>query len=80
MAFYNKKTTQNNSMKRTVFNNIHESSPNPIRTYYTFLNLDGKDHYFEYQGKFRVEAEAHFREEARLHGAKYNGNLYTLKN
>jgi hypothetical protein len=76
MAFQKRKE----SMTRTVFNNIHESNPNPIRTYYAFLEIGGKDHYAEYVGKFRVEALADFHEQARLNGGKFNGKIYALKN
>lgn len=78
MAYYAKKKKE--SMIRTVFNNLHEGTTNPIKTYYTFYELNGKQVYDEYQGKFRSEAIAFFESEANSFGGKFNGKLYTLKN
>jgi hypothetical protein len=77
MAYFNKKKDH---LKQTVFSNVHESNPNPVKTYYAFLEIGGKNHYAEYVGKFRVEALADFQEQARLHNGKFNGKIYALKN
>lgn len=65
--------------ERRVINNLHVGTVSPFKTYYTFLEIGGKDHYAEYVGKFRVEAKADFEEQARLHNGKFNGKLYVLK-
>lgn len=69
----------NKGMVRTVHSNTHEADFNPNRKFYGFINIEGKDNYFEYDGKFISEAASHFEEQARLKFGKFNGKVYSFK-
>lgn len=78
MAFYKK--NKKDSMIRTIFSNTFEPPyVNSVKKFYSFIEIGGKDHYFEYEGKFRSEAEAHFLEQARLNGGKFT-TVHAFKN
>ncbi|MFO1442976.1 hypothetical protein KDN24_07060 [Bacillus sp. Bva_UNVM-123] len=69
----------NKGLVRTIFNNTYEASFNPYRKFYSFISIEGKDHYFEYDGKFISEARTHFEEQTRLNSGKFNGKVYSFE-
>lgn len=80
MAYYNKpKRISNDSMKQTVFSNIHEGRVNPLKKYYTFVEVDGTEKLYIHECKFRSEAISHFESEARKDHGKLKGFIGVLK-
>ncbi|RYI30467.1 hypothetical protein EVU96_08625 [Bacillus infantis] len=60
------RSSYNQQMKRTVFNNIHEATFSPERNYYGVVEIDGTNYLLEHKSKFRNEAVSYFEEAARL--------------
>lgn len=60
------RSSYNQQMKRTVFNNIHEATFSPEKRFYGVIDVDGTNFVYQYQTKFRNEAVSYFEEAARL--------------
>lgn len=52
-------------------NMTHDAPFNPFKNYYGIVEHEGSEKVFEYEGKFRSEAEAYFQEKARLLSGKF---------
>jgi curved DNA-binding protein CbpA len=64
---------------RTIYNNIHEGKTNPFRKYYAFIEVEGQEFVYDYEGKFRNEALTHFEEQARLKHGKLVSDVHVFK-
>lgn len=73
-----RKQYKNNAMVQTVFDNRADIRFNPVKKFYAFLNLDGKDHYTEYESISRADATKQFAFEAKALRGTFNGKVYSF--
>ena len=68
---YNKRQTSSfGNLVRTIHDNTPEKPFNPLKTYYASIFYGSSSKLVKYEAKFRSEAEAYFKEIARLkHGS-----------